>query len=141
MNINEKVTRLKERGVLLTIQRHAVLEFLEDNNLHPTVEDIYQSLKVTYPAISRATVYNTLELFKQHGVVQEITIERDKAHYDYRIEPHYHFLCRRCGNVFDVGMNKYLFEREALVNGHKVEEMRFYIIGICFTCLREGEDA
>jgi Fur family peroxide stress response transcriptional regulator len=126
---------------LLTIQRHAVLGFLEDNNLHPTAEDIYQSLKVTYPAISRATVYNTLELFKQHGVVQEITIERDKANYDYRIEPHYHFLCRRCSTVFDVGMNKYLFEREALVNGHKVEEMRFYIIGICFKCLKEGEDA
>ncbi len=141
MALEEKITRLKEKGILLTIQRYAVLEFLQDNGLHPTVEEIFQSLSGIYPALSRATVYNTLELFKRHGLIQEITIERDKARYDYRIEPHHHFLCRQCGRIYDVDVEGCPIEKEEWVDGHKVEELRPYIIGICSKCLKEGGDA
>ncbi|MBW2038323.1 MAG: transcriptional repressor [Deltaproteobacteria bacterium] len=141
MTIEEKIARLKEKGILLTIQRYAILEFLQGNKLHPTVEEIYQSLRGVYPAISRATVYNTLELFKQQGLIQEITIERDKVRYDYRIEPHHHFLCRRCGQVYDVEVKGCPIAERERVDGHKVEELRPYIIGICSECLKEGGDA
>lgn len=141
MIIEEKIAKLKEMGVLLTIQRYAVLEFLQDNNLHPTAEVIYQSLRGIYPALSRATVYNTLELLRQHGLVQELTIERDRARFDYRIEPHHHFLCRHCGRVYDVDTDRCPFERGKWIDGHKVEDMRLYITGICFECHKEGGDA
>ena len=85
MTLEEKKARLKDKGVLVTIQRSAVLEFLQGNPEHPTAEEIYQSLRGMYPALSRATIYNTLDLLKQHGLIQEITIERNKAHYDYLI--------------------------------------------------------
>jgi len=141
MTLEEKKAGLKEKGVLLTIQRSAILDFLQDNTQHPTAEEIYQSLQGMYPALSRATVYNTLDLFKQHGLVQEVTIERNKAHYDYKTEPHHHFHCRHCGKIYDVGMEEVTFEREGGLNGHKMEEARLYIIGTCAACLGEEGNA
>ena len=67
MTLLEKKAALKDKGVLLTIQRSAVLEFLQENTEHPTAEEIYQSLSVMYPALSRATIYNTLDLLKNTG--------------------------------------------------------------------------
>ena len=141
MTLEEKLARLTERGVLLTIQRSAVLDFLQDNTQHPTAEEIYQSLRGMYPALSRATVYNTLDLFKQHGVIQEITIDRTKAHYDYNTEPHHHFLCRHCLRIYDVDVEKVPFARAGSLDGHKVEEARLYMTGTCSACLREGRNA
>ena len=141
MTLEEKKAKLKDNGVLVTIQRAAVLEFLQDNPEHPTAEEIYQSLSGVYPALSRATIYNTLDLLKQHGLIQEITIERNKAHYDYHIDPHHHFLCSHCARIYDVAMEKAPFEREELLDGHKVKEARLYITGTCSACLREGNGA
>jgi Fur family peroxide stress response transcriptional regulator len=141
MTIEEKKAKLKDKGVLLTIQRAAVLEFLQDYTQHPTAEEIYQSLRGMYPALSRATIYNTLDLFKQHGLIQEITIERSKAHYDFNTEPHHHFLCSHCGRIYDVALEKIPFERVKWLDGHKMEEAWLYITGTCSACLREGNDA
>ena len=141
MTLEEKKAALKEKGILLTIQRSAVLALLHDNTRHPTAEEIYQALRERYPALSRATVYNTLDLLKQHGLIQEITIERTKAHYDYNTEPHHHFLCRHCGRIYDVVLEKVPLEREGRLDGHKIEEIRLYMTGSCAACPQEGHDA
>jgi Fur family peroxide stress response transcriptional regulator len=139
--LEEKKAGLKEKGILLTIQRSAILEFLQDNTHHPTADEIYQSLRRIYPALSRATVYNTLDLFKQHGLVQEVTIERTKAHYDYNTEPHHHFFCRQCGGIYDVGLEGVPLEPGGWLNGHKMEEARLYMTGTCAVCLGKERDA
>ena len=138
MTLEEKIARLRERGITLTIQRYAILEFLQDNKSHPTAEEIYQALRKNFPTISRATVYNTLELLKGMGIIQEINIERYKAHYDYRIEPHHHFLCRRCDRIYDVELNECPIPNTDRVNGHRVDELKLHIIGVCSECLRKG---
>ena len=141
MTLEEKKAKLKDKGVLVTIQRSAVLEFLHDNTGHPTAEEIYQSLRGKYPALSRATIYNTLDLLKKYGLIQEITIERNKAHYDYKTESHHHFLCGHCARIYDVAKEKVLFEREELLNGHKMEAAWLYITGTCSECLSGGNVA
>jgi Fur family peroxide stress response transcriptional regulator len=141
MTLEEKKAGLKDKGILLTIQRSAVLDFLHENSQHPTAEEIYQSLKGQYPVLSRATIYNTLDLFKQEGLVQEIIIERGKAHYDYKVAPHHHFFCRHCGRIYDVEQGKACVELEGQVDGHKTDEARLYIFGTCSSCLREESNA
>ena len=89
-----KEAGLNEKGCTLTIQRYAVLEYLYENRIHPTVEEIYYSLKEKFSTISKATVYNTLELLKDYGLIQEITIEKGKLHFDYEVKSHHHFFCR-----------------------------------------------
>ena len=141
MTLEEKKAELKEKGILLTIQRSAVLDFLHDNIYHPTAEEIYQSLRGIYSALSRATVYNTLDLFKQHGLIQEVTIERAKAHYDYKTDPHHHFLCHLCSRIYDVDVKKVPVEQEGRLDGHKIDEVWLYMRGSCAACLQEGHDA
>jgi len=140
----EKVARLKAKRVIVTTQRYAVLDFLQDNAFHPTAEDIYQSLKGMYPAFSRATVYNTLDLLKRYDLIKEITIERERAHYDYRTGPHYHFFCRQCRRIYDVemkGLKKYPLNADKLIEGHTVDDVCLYLVGTCYACLKGGYDA
>ena len=141
MTLEEKKAKLQEKGVLLTIQRAAVLEFLHRNAGHPTAEEIYQFLKRMYPALSRATIYNTLDLFKKHGLIQEITIERNKAHYDYKTDYHHHFLCSHCARIYDVALENVPCKREEWLDGHKMEASWLYMTGTCATCLSEGNGA
>ena len=57
INLTEKIKKLKDQGVVITIQRRAVLECLGDENFHPSTEEIYRHLKNKYPSLSLATVY------------------------------------------------------------------------------------
>ncbi len=141
-DLERRVARLKEKGIPWTIQRYAVLEYLYKNRTHPTAEEIYQGLRAQLPTISRATVYNALELLKRHGLVLEVTIEKDRARYDYRVDSHLHFLCRRCRTVYDLGVEcPCPLDPGDMVEGHRVEELRPYVIGLCRRCLRGDEDA
>ena len=140
--MEDKIRKLKEKGVVWTIQRYGVLEYLASHRHHPTAEDIYQGLKEVFPTISRATVYNTLELLKSHGLIQEVVVEKDRARYDYRTDPHLHLLCRRCGRVYDLESDcSCPFSPGDEVEGHRVEELHSYIVGICKDCLKEKKDA
>lgn len=141
MRLEDKKELLKKRGIMVTIQRAAILEFLDGNTDHPSAEEIYRSLKVKYPSISRATVYNTLDLLKRHGLIQEINIERSKAHYDYNTVPHHHFCCRRCGGIYDVAMEGLPVKVGGEVEGHIIERAWLYMDGICARCRYGGEDA
>jgi len=138
MELKEKIAGLNEKGCTLTIQRHAVLEYLYENRTHPTVEKIYYSLKEKFSTISKATVYNTLELLSNYGFIQEITIEKGKLHFDYEVKPHHHFFCRKCNHVYDVYVEGgYPLAGKKMIDGHKIEELRPYIIGTCSECLKK----
>ena len=62
-HLREALDTLKETGVRITPQRHAILEFLINSMTHPTADDIYKALEGKFPNMSVATVYNNLEYF------------------------------------------------------------------------------
>ena len=130
--LEEKRALLKERGVVLTTPRLIILEYLLKNRIHPTAEDIYNSLKKRFPSLSQASIYNTLKLFTKLGVVTELLIEKEKTRYDINTTPHAHFKCIKCGKVYD------LFEvplpQIEEVSGHKILTTQLYFYGICQKC-------
>ncbi len=134
MITSEKIERLKEKGHTPTIQRMAVLEFMEGNLSHPSVEEVYQGLKAKYPSLSMATVYATLELLRDLGLLRELTILRSKVCYDSVIHAHHHFFCKVCGRVFDISVDCAIPKKD-LINGNKVDEFQAYIYGTCSGCL------
>ena len=125
--------RLRELGLVPTIQRIAVLEFLEKNHTHPTAEEVYCGVKTRFPSISKATVYNTLDVLKKAGTIRELTIAREAARYDYDPSSHPHFLCRICGNLIDVGLPCPIRSGDEVL-GHKVESVQTYLYGVCSQC-------
>lgn len=99
---DKPITKYREKGIKLTPQRLAILEFLDGNKSHPTAEGIFRAIKKNCPTVSFATVYNTLELLKKRGEISEITINPKRKHYDPDTTLHHHVVCEVCGRIEDV---------------------------------------
>ncbi len=131
------IERLRKKDVVLTPQRLAVAEFLEGNTAHPTADDVYRKLRRKYPTISRATVYTSLEVLRQAGEIQELTIRKEEVCFDSDPTPHHHFFCRRCKRVLDVHIGCPV-ARKGWVDGHKIDGVQVYFYGVCSRCLKSG---
>lgn len=138
-HLKEALETLKGTGVRITPQRHAILEFLINSMIHPTADDIYKALEGKFPNMSVATVYNNLRVFKDVGLVKELTYGDASSRFDYVTSDHYHVICEQCGKIVDFHYPG-LDEVEALaehVTGFKVSHHRMEIYGVCSSCQKK----
>ena len=80
-------------------KRDAILECLRCTTSHPTAEWVYTQLKPTIPGLSLATVYRNLAMFKAEGTIDSVGVYDGLERFDFRTDPHAHFICRVCGAV------------------------------------------
>jgi Fur family peroxide stress response transcriptional regulator len=129
---------LRTRGGRLTPQRVAVYEAVVGQTTHPSVEMVHEAVRVRFPGISQATVYTTLGLFADLGLIQEVggRVRR----YDGRAGRHVNLVCERCGEVTDVADPRLeaLERRTAVRAGFDVRSARFELHGICPRCRDHG---
>lgn len=111
-----------------------VLDYLLEQRIHPTAEDVYQALIGKLPTVSRASVYNTLELFLKKGIIKTIPTQRRKARYDIDHSFHGHFECQSCGKIYDFNLDPSNIDLEAL-DGFEVKSWEIYCQGFCPQCL------
>src|SRR3982075_1146928 len=94
---------LKQRGVRLTRQRQILLELIDKTGQHLDAERLYQLAKEKDPKLNRVTVYRTLKLLKEGGLVDELDLMHyggDQHYYETRRkQEHAHVICLRCGKV------------------------------------------
>ncbi len=93
---------LRKFSIKPSVQRTAVMDYLLNNRIHPTIDEIYLALSPSMPTLSKTTVYNTLDLFVERGAVQALVIDEKNARYDVDISAHAHFICRSCGAIYDI---------------------------------------
>lgn len=110
-----------------------VVEYLCHNTNHPTVEQIYGSMQMEVPGLSKTTVYNTLHILVKAGLVSAINIENNETRYDIITETHGHFKCEKCGSIFNFKINLDALATEDLT-GFKVIDRNVYFKGICPKC-------
>lgn len=134
--ITEAVDVLKNLGVRVTPQRHAILQYLLTSMNHPTADDIYRALEDTFPNMSVATVYNNLRLFKEAGLVKELTYGDSSSRFDGNSEDHYHVICRSCGKITDFKheLLTKMEEKASQSTGYTVESHRMEMYGLCPNC-------
>ena len=123
----------------MTLQRLAVLEFLEGNTNHPKVEEIYRNLKKKYPTLSQAPIYTSLQVLRKTGEIQELTIRKEKTCFDSNAKPHHHFYCQECKKILNIEISCPVAEKQ-WVDGHKVKEVQAYFYGICNYCLKKTKN-
>jgi len=94
---------LRGRGVRLTRQRLLLLELIDNSGLHLDAESLYQMAKARDSKLNRVTVYRTLKMLKEGGLVDELDLahfEGEKHYYETRLkQEHAHVICLRCGKV------------------------------------------
>ena len=127
---------LKENNLKVTPQRLIVLKFLGEHYTHPTTDQIYKELKTNNPSLSKTTVYNALDTLEKHGIIQSLTICGNESRYDFNHGMHHHFLCKKCGSIFDIDVECPNLGK-MLECGHNVEEVHGYFKGICKDCLEK----
>lgn len=130
---------LKKKGYKATPQRLAIYEILRNTKEHPSADIIYSKLQPLYPTMSFATVYKTLEVLKELGLVQELNVGEDKFRYDANVKPHPHISCIKCGKVDDVD-NEMLFDLLDQVRsktGYELIGQQLYFYGYCPACKSE----
>lgn len=129
---------LTSYGIKPSMQRIAVMDYLLRNMTHPSAEDIYSALMKDMPTLSRTTVYNTLRLFVESGAVNQLTIDERTSNFDSDMHPHAHFLCTKCGKVYDVPLRDDDLRNEGVIPaGFRTEKSSLYYRGVCKDCLEK----
>lgn len=134
--IDQVTEILRGRGYKVTPQRLAVYEVLAQTKAHPTADVIYAKLQPTYPTMSLATVYKTLDIFSKVGLVQVLNVGEESFRYDANIDNHPHVCCVRCNRVDDVheaDASGLTAEVEG-ETGYKVTGRQLYFYGVCPDC-------
>lgn len=98
--------KLRDHGVLPTAQRLEVAEVLLDRPQHMSADQIIDQLKVSGSRVSKATVYNTLNLFCEQGLVREINVDASRKYYDSTTHAHHHFYHVETGELTDIPADK-----------------------------------
>lgn len=128
--------KLRTRRISVTPQRLAVLSVLEARQDHPSAEQIFQEVQRQLPAISFNTVYKTLEVLCQKGLVIKVNPLHEVARYDVRTHNHAHLICRNCHVIYDLEREVAPIELypSEVPSGFIVENQSVIFWGTCPRC-------
>ena len=93
------ITGLMEKGYKLTPQRREIISVLSNDMAHPGAMDILKKVKKKAPQISLSTVYYTLNIFKNEGLILELEFYDRDNRYDINVSNHINLICKKCGKI------------------------------------------
>jgi Fe2+ or Zn2+ uptake regulation protein len=135
----ELAALLRERGLRATSQRVVMHRLLRDHNRHLSAEDLLSEASERLPGVSLPTVYATLELFEQLGIVRRVNGGGGTLLWDTRADAHHHMICRSCGRIEDMETPLDLERacRSAARSGFRPDRAEVVVSGLCASCARK----
>ena len=117
-------------------QREAIKSFLMTRKDHPTADVVYENVRKEFPNISLGTVYRNLTLLSDMGELLRLRVGDGMDHFDATTEPHYHFICKRCGRVIDLEMESIdsINDTAGVGFGGRIDGHVAYFYGSCDEC-------
>ena len=125
----ETLQALTEHGIQPSAQRVAVAAYVLYTTDHPSADQVWSEVKRSFPMLSRATVYNTLNLFTEKGLLRELVLAEGKVVFDPKLEPHHHFLDEETGEIVDVPWTALDVRRVHSLSGFEVREYQVVMRG------------
>jgi Fe2+ or Zn2+ uptake regulation protein len=127
---------LRERGQRVTSQRLVLHRVLTTLGRHVSAEEVYDAAAPLLPGLSLPTVYATLGLFEELGVVRRLSVGGDAVLFDPRADDHHHVTCSRCGRVedLDISVDDRAALRSAGETGFAPDRMQVIVVGLCPDC-------
>ncbi len=123
------IDRLRSHGIPPTAQRVAVAEYVLATTEHPGAELVWQRVRDRFPLVSRATVYNTLNLFVEKGLLKAWVLAEGKVVFDPMTAPHHHFVDEETGAIHDVPWEALDVRKVADLDGFDVREFQVVLRG------------
>ena len=135
--LDEILTKLRQRECRITPQRLAILNAFIQSDQHPSVEQVYDQVRINFPTTSLATVYKTVTLLKDVGEMLEIGFADGRNRYDGKKPyPHPHLVCTQCNRIVDpeVTLLDRLTSEVSQSTGYKIVSHQLEFFGICPAC-------
>jgi Fe2+ or Zn2+ uptake regulation protein len=134
--------RLRARGQRVTSQRLVINRLVRERDRHVTAEEVHTAVSGSLPGTSLPTVYATLELFEQLGIVRRLAAGTGSGAvlFDSRTDEHHHTRCRRCGVVedLDVALDLAPALAAARAGGFLAQRPALVVDGLCARCADAG---
>jgi len=139
---SDLATTLHARGQRATSQRLILYRALRELNRHATADELLRTAEERLPKLSLPTVYATLELLEELGLVRRVPMGSGPVLWDPRHDPHQHFACRGCGRVVDLDAPARAATAMAAARaaGHAPDSAQVVVLGLCRDCARGNAD-
>ena len=133
----------KKAGVKMTHQRLEIFRELASTEEHPDADSIFRAVQARMPTVSVDTVYRTLWMLHDLGLVTTLGPQRHGVRFDANLEPHHHYVCVRCGLVrdFESADLNALRVPDAVKELGSVAEANVQVRGVCAKCMAEQANA
>ncbi len=120
---------LRAHGIQPSAQRLAVAEYVLHTDAHPSADQVFARVRSRVPMISRATVYNTLNLFVREKLLRQLVLAEGKVVFDPLLAPHHHFVDDATGAIHDVPWDALDVRRVEALQGVQVREYQVVLRG------------
>jgi Fe2+ or Zn2+ uptake regulation protein len=120
---------LRDRGIQITPQRLAVAAAVVSSTGHPTADQVFARARRRCPSLSRATVYNTLNLLVKRKVVRTQVLKEGKVMFDANMGQHHHFVDDEDGTIIDIPWEWLSVEGRERLKGFEVRECQVIVRG------------
>jgi Fur family transcriptional regulator, iron response regulator len=123
------IALLTQHGIQPSAQRVAVADYVLYTDEHPSADRVFAKVRKSLPVLSRATVYNTLNLFVKKGLLRELVLAEGKIVFDPKLERHHHFVDETTGRISDVPWEALEVRKVANLDDFDVAEYQVVLRG------------
>ena len=127
--MKDLIALLRQYGIQPTPQRLAVAAYVLDNTSHPTADEVLAKVRRTCPTVSRATVYNTLNLFVDKRLLKPQILREGTIVFDANVIAHHHFVDDSTGRVYDIPWDALHVTGDKALKGFEVREFHVVMRG------------
>ena len=123
-------------------QREMIKNCLINRHDHPTADTLYMTMREEFPNISLGTVYRNLNLLVDLGEIRKLSFGNGPDRFDADTHPHYHFVCRECGQVQDLSMEtsrQLTADAQQYCSG-QIDSHITYFYGVCDRCMKKTDE-
>jgi Fe2+ or Zn2+ uptake regulation protein len=125
----DEASVLREHGINPSAQRVAVASYVLHTEDHPSADEVWTRVRERFPHLSRATVYNTLNLFVEKGLIRQFVLTEGRVVFDPNLVDHHHFIDDESGKIHDVAWSAIKVSNVARLSGFDVREYQVVLRG------------
>lgn len=129
MERRDEATILRDHGIAPSAQRVAVARYVLRTNEHPSADEIWTRVKESFPFVSRATVYNTVKLFVEKGLLRQYALTEGRVVFDPKTDDHHHFIDVETGEIHDIPWEAIAIPSAPKLDGYDVIEYQVVMRG------------
>lgn len=125
----DEATLLEAHGIKASAQRVAIARYVLHTDEHPSADEVWARVKKSFPMVSRATIYNTLNLFVAKGLLQHLVLTEGRLVFDSNVERHHHFIDEETGQIYDLPWDTLKVSRVEQIKGFEIRDYQVLLRG------------